>query len=939
MNRSLASVLEPVLAAVLGLAPLAGSAHAGAPVLPLPGQTVTWTSAMSPITFTGSATIPAGGSVLVDPGVTLFFNNFSRLYVDGTLHAAGAAGAPVVIDGQPAGWLVARGVVDLWYCTIDNTIAQGTHSRLHVADSTFTPSATVLTDIILGPVRVLVERSTVQMQSFRLVGEVLVRDVLVVNGVADLAGYVRIEGLVADGGQVKLYREHQRALVENLSVTGSAGAGLVLDGNGDFLIDGGVVLQNNAWPLHLKGAGLVPGSSVPASGNANDAILGFDGGVIDGDLTLPALGLPYVLLGPSDIYGRLTVEPGVTLQLGAGGRLLYFGDFFHRGADLRGLPGQPILLQRHAAGQPWLALGGFGGNHLFEHLVIDGATQGVSSPEAQVWLNDCLVQNCGTGAQPSGQGTIQVAGTRFLDNGIGARGDTTILSNGLVLDGFGRPNVFAGNGVAVQKGNSSPTLIPARSNWWNHASGPFNASANPTGQGDPVSIGVDASQFLQAEPDLSDTPPAVRLADPFFLADPGEVLYLRWTASDDSGIVSQDVLLDLKGGGTFDFQPVASGLAGDVREFAFVMPEPGFNVFARPGLLRVRATDGAGQSSFDEVVLHVSSADYGGTFALQNDLSGEFEPLERFPVCWTSTGLQGSLRVHLVLDSDLRILVGPAGNSGTSCSFSDFVVPYVSTDSARFAVFADGQGNDDEWYFSQPFAIRPDGMFGDAPPSVTLLAPAGGATFSGGATIDLAWSAADDEALHGFRVQASFNGGRTWHHASDELDGTATGYSWTVPTGITVPDLRLRVVAIDRQFQDSSDGAQHAFAIAPASPWTNLGQGLAGGAGVPELAGSGSLVAGAPAVLSLAHGVPSGSAFLAIGTSVLGAPFKGGVFVPAPDVVLGPLALDGAGALALGAAWPSGVPAGSSLWWQAWLPDPAGPQGASASNALRSTAP
>ena len=38
-------------------------------------------------------------------------------------------------------------------------------------------------------------------------------------------------------------------------------------------------------------------------------------------------------------------------------------------------------------------------------------------------------------------------------------------------------------------------------------------------------------------------------------------------------------------------------------------------------------------------------------------------------------------------------------------------------------------------------------------------------------------------------------------------------------------------------------------------------------------------------------------------------------------------------------SWPAGVPAGTNLWWQTWVQDPAAPHGVSATNCLRSTSP
>jgi hypothetical protein len=106
----------------------------------------------------------------------------------------------------------------------------------------------------------------------------------------------------------------------------------------------------------------------------------------------------------------------------------------------------------------------------------------------------------------------------------------------------------------------------------------------------------------------------------------------------------------------------------------------------------------------------------------------------------------------------------------------------------------------------------------------------------------------------------------------------------------------------------------------------------AGGA-APVLGGAGATTAGGAVTVTLSQGAPSTFGFLFVGFSVLDAPLKGGVLVPSPDIVL-PVATDGAGGYSLLGSWPAGVPSHVPVWVQAWLADPAGPQGASASDTL-----
>ncbi|MCB9896904.1 MAG: hypothetical protein H6825_02755 [Planctomycetes bacterium] len=143
-------------------------------------------------------------------------------------------------------------------------------------------------------------------------------------------------------------------------------------------------------------------------------------------------------------------------------------------------------------------------------------------------------------------------------------------------------------------------------------------------------------------------------------------------------------------------------------------------------------------------------------------------------------------------------------------------------------------------------------------------------------------------------------------------------------------------------------GASDPLSIyAPESPicqpavgtWAHVGSGLAGSLGVPTLDGAGDQTDAAFTTITLAGALPSGSASLVIGASALNVPFKGGVLVPAPDVVLGGLPLDRDGALAFSFAWPTGLPSSIDLYWQAFVPDGGAPKGLAATNGLRSTTP
>ena len=139
-------------------------------------------------------------------------------------------------------------------------------------------------------------------------------------------------------------------------------------------------------------------------------------------------------------------------------------------------------------------------------------------------------------------------------------------------------------------------------------------------------------------------------------------------------------------------------------------------------------------------------------------------------------------------------------------------------------------------------------------------------------------------------------------------------------------------VLVSISVQDDATFELHEF------DWTDLGQGKAGSVGTPLLDGSGPLSPGSANVLTLAGGQPSSAATLVVGLQRIDAPFKGGVLVPSPLLLL-TLATNGAGGFSLPFSMPAGLPSGASFYLQAWISDPGATAGLSASNGLQGTTP
>ena len=122
-------------------------------------------------------------------------------------------------------------------------------------------------------------------------------------------------------------------------------------------------------------------------------------------------------------------------------------------------------------------------------------------------------------------------------------------------------------------------------------------------------------------------------------------------------------------------------------------------------------------------------------------------------------------------------------------------------------------------------------------------------------------------------------------------------------------------------------------------PWSDLGAVLPGAQGSAFLTPSGSLAGGAAGALDVAGALPGAPAHLVLGLSGLLAPFRGGVLVPSPDVVVSGLPVDGAGALHVPFVFPAGVPAATPIWMQVWIPDAGAIQGLAATNGVLGLSP
>lgn len=797
------------------------------PPVPSAGQTVTWTAARSPYQVCQNIGIPPGSTVNVEPGVKVNFDPQRQLVVNGTLNIQGTAAARVSFKGTA----VYPPIVDSINGTVNASFADFTGQFLVETGSTITlsdclfPDAGVLRSRELPAVApfIRLERCTFDHSDMTL-SDALVRlrnntfnnsYALILRGFADVTAPNTFTGQ-----PLRIMRESesvaQGLYIDGVNASGILdNAGLTVSG-GNYLLGPNMLLQNNLFPVEVEG-GLMPGSKVPTTGNTNNAIDVNSGG-FPGVGRWTNFGIPYRLTTLSGDLpgGQLTIDPGVTVEANPGTWLLFRST---RRLIADGLPNAPITFKSTVPGQTWegltFATNATEGPRL-EYCRVSDARFGTNSTDNLLYVQNCVFQNNQVGANANTYGWTIFGKTRFISNATGAQ----FTDQGtMLLNNPTNPNSFEGNTAGIDAfeiGSSSD----ARNVWWNSPTGP-RAPQNPNGTGDPiVGVGADGvlfKPFLTAPPNHANTPPVVRMVEPGlnwaghspphdYLVDPGTKYVIRWDVKDSDAVVKQRILFSPDGHYPDRFIVVADNLPGTQRSFEWTVPNPGFAVTNQPQFLRVVAYDAAGQEGWDQTPLLVPSGRITGEFTITTNLSGKtFYAGDAIPhVDWTgSVSDFPVIEPFVIFESDGASLTGVHVNGHGEFVAQRF--PAISTDRARLAVRVHNNGNDVKWFFAPGyFSVRHDPRLGLVPPSVQLLSPAAGSSYSAGETVPITWSASDDQGLYSFDVQATYDGGRTWHVVVRDLPATARSYDWQLPPGGGLAGVRVRVVARDIRFQNSS---------------------------------------------------------------------------------------------------------------------------------------
>jgi len=189
------------------------------------------------------------------------------------------------------------------------------------------------------------------------------------------------------------------------------------------------------------------------------------------------------------------------------------------------------------------------------------------------------------------------------------------------------------------------------------------------------------------------------------------------------------------------------------------------------------------------------------------------------------------------------------------------------------------------------------------------------------------------EPQHAYRVVARVDRLRASPIQAPVVDGPLT-----VHGGLSFQDLS----PCDGQavVGASADPAQVYLAVrvaADAGPlWVDQGHALAGGYGIAQLSGSGSLEPGTSVELTLTGAPPHRPTVLVSGSEARCLPVAGGILFPALESIQR-LATDASGGWTVSVPVPPTAEPGRTVHWQVWWEDAGAPEWRAASNALSGT--
>ena len=751
------------------------------PPLPQPGETVHWTPAMSPIHLTNQQVIPAGGTLVIDAGVEIWFDFNSAPFtgaemtaLGGTIRFEGTAKNPVCLRrgvntpnipsiSVGSGLLETVGtaaMIDANFVDSDISLGGGQSAFIRVRNSNFHRAQpidwTSMTDA--------------QWQTPTLGGgkaTVEVRDCTLRNAIVELNDALAIvTGCTFDDAKLRVERfpmSQTHAITGNTFVNSPRTAPIEVDGYGYHVAQNAIT--GALAPMQLNGAGLTPDSALPAGGNLVNRIPfgGGSGSEIVGPVRLPPMSVPYLirtqLTAGNQYDSKVTFEAGTAVEMGPNAGILFEGV---ARTEIRGTPEAPVRFVPEVAGQRWISVSTASNPPVtFRNAHLEGGRWAFGGVDTLYFVHDCELRGNEIGVQVGDFCGVVVSKTRFVDNGIGCFAPwagASGIDQGRFFDyGPMNPNAFEGAGVGATTEPPTIDFSPMRHAWWGAPSGPQHWQ-NPGGQGAAAGEWVSVLPYRTTPVDFADHPPVV---DAMPIAKrqlrAGDKIILHWSARDAGAIASQRLEFRPNSGFNDGVVAVAS-IPPSARSLEYTIPDtrngdPVLGADLGLAVFRLIAVDDKGQEGWDEFHWTLApDAPFDVSF------TGDFTPVRRVGENFdVPVSLGGILEYRLYADDivdDVQFLGASAlGQNAGGLDAGSNTMPAISSDLVRYSAMFAG-----EEFYSPYFAIRARAESGDAPPAVALTSPTQGASYGGGAVVPIRWTASDAVGLRAFAGSPTANG-------------------------------------------------------------------------------------------------------------------------------------------------------------------------------------
>lgn len=250
-------------------------------------------------------------------------------------------------------------------------------------------------------------------------------------------------------------------------------------------------------------------------------------------------GIPYDIYGDitvwSDSNPHLIINSGITLMFGTGEKMgigysansLYSGSLEANGVTFTGKTETPgdwtgLIFYRYI------------NNGLCEldKCKVEYAVTNISCDKSSPLIKQCVIANAlNHGIETEGSLAVpNIYKNSIYDNDIGIYCSSS--ADPLIGGDTGNANSIYNNTSYGVQNTSTSVTVDATYNWWGDATGPYNATTNPDGLGNPVSDYVDYADFLTTA--LAEAPSLFDLLSP----ENGDTLWsfdsvLDWAVSID----------------------------------------------------------------------------------------------------------------------------------------------------------------------------------------------------------------------------------------------------------------------------------------------------------------------------------------------------------------------------------------------------------------------